>query len=65
MISLYNDNEIWIKAHNSFRLREENVLNNFDDKLKQCKRDIIIGYSLGVSVSHYLFLKYVKKYYYY
>ena len=61
----YNDEELGVKVHNGVRLRTEYIINNIDDKLKECKRDIIItGHSLGGSVSHYLFLKYVKKHFF-
>ena len=59
------DDEIGVHVHNGVRLRTEFILRDIDDKLKECKRDIIItGHSLGGSVSHYLFLKYVKRHYY-
>lgn len=64
ILDIYDD-EIDVHVHNGVRLRTEFILGDIDDKLKECKRDIIItGHSLGGSVSHYLFLKYVKRHYY-
>lgn len=59
------DDEIKVHVHNGVRLRTEFILGDISDKLKECKRDIIItGHSLGGSISHYLFLKYIKRHYY-
>ena len=46
-------------------MRGDFILNDIDDALKVCKNEIIItGHSLGGSVAHYIFLKYVKRHYY-
>ena len=64
IINIYDD-EIGVDVHNGVKLRGDSILKNISDGLSVCKRDIIItGHSLGGSVSHYLFLKYVKKHYY-
>ena len=61
----YTDDEIGVKVHNGVRKRTDFILSDISDKLKECKRDIIItGHSLGAAITHYLFLKYVKKHYY-
>ena len=61
----YFDNEISVGVHNGVRLRTEYIMDDIGDKLKECKRDIIItGHSLGGAVSHYLFLKYVYKHFF-
>lgn len=59
------DEEIGVHVHKGVQLRESFILSDISDKLSECKRDIIItGHSLGGSISHYLFLKYVHKHYY-
>ena len=59
------DNEIKAHVHNGAKLRGDFILNDIDDALKVCKNEIIItGHSLGGSVAHYIFLKYVKRHYY-
>ena len=64
VINIYDD-EIGVDVHNGVKLRGDFILRDISDGLSVCKRDIIItGHSLGGSVSHYLFLKYVKKHYY-
>ena len=64
VINIYDD-EIGVDVHNGVKLRGDFILGDISDGLRVCKRDIIItGHSLGGSVSHYLFLKYVKKHYY-
>lgn len=64
VLEVYDD-EIEATVHNGVKLRGDAILKDIDDKLKECKRDIIItGHSLGGAVSHYIFLKYVKRHYY-
>ena len=59
------DKEIGVYIHNGVKLRSDSIRGDIDDKLKECKRDIIItGHSLGGAVAHHLFLKYVYKHYY-
>ena len=60
-----DDEEIGVKVHYGVKFRGEAILSLIDDRLKDCTEDIIItGHSLGGCVSHYLFLKYVKRHYY-
>ena len=64
IVEVYDD-EIGVNTHSGAKLRGDSILSDIGDNLKECKRDIIItGHSLGSSVSHYMFLKYVKRYYY-
>ena len=59
----YDDKEIGVKVHNGVRLRTEFMIKNIGNKLDECESDIVItGHSLGGSMTHYLFLKYVKRY---
>ena len=59
------DDEVGVFVHTGVKLRTNFILNDIGSGLKECKRDIIItGHSLGGSISHYLFLKYVKRHYY-
>lgn len=64
VVEIY-DEELGVYVHNGVRLRTEFILADIGDGLKECRRDIIItGHSLGGSITHYLFLKYVKRHYY-
>ena len=64
-IEEYTDNELHVGVHNGVRKRTEYIMGHIGDKLKECKRDIIItGHSLGGAVSHYLFLKYSYKHFF-
>ena len=66
MVAEVRDGEVGVYVHSGVKGRTEYIISEIDDRLKVCERDIIItGHSLGGSISHFLFLKYVYKHYYY
>ena len=59
------DEETGVDVHLGVKERTESIINQIGDRLKVCYRHIIItGHSLGGAVSHFVFLKYVKRHYY-